>query len=322
MSNIALLVEPGSTPSSVAITLDIFRVAERYTPEHPFQIRLYSAAGGEVALSPALRVQTEPLCDRFEGFDAVILPGFFAADMASLAGKLETQWRPVIERLAALETLPLVAASCYGTFVLAESGLLEGRMATTTWWLRDSFRQRYPGVRLNADRALVDDGSILTAGAMTAHSDLSLHLLRRLRGHAVARQVSSVMLVDEGRSSQLPFEVLQRRYSESLTDEAIAWMERRLAEDFSFDQLAASLHVSYRTLHRRFHAVTGMAPLRYLQALRVERAKELLETTSQGVEQIALDVGYEDASSFRRLFARITSQTPSQYRQRFRDSGG
>ncbi|MEJ2395502.1 MAG: helix-turn-helix domain-containing protein [Candidatus Thiodiazotropha sp.] len=322
MSNIALLVEPGSTPSSVAITLDIFRVAERYTPEHPFQIRLYSAAGGEVALSPALRVQTEPLSDRFEGFDAVILPGFFSLDLEALVGKLETQWRPVIERLTALQAVPLVAASCYGTFVLAESGLLEGRMATTTWWLRESFHQRYPGVRLNADRALVDDGSILTAGAMTAHSDLSLHLLRRLRGHAVARQVSSVMLVDEGRSSQLPFEVLQRRYSESLTDEAIAWMECRLAEDFSFDELAASLHVSYRTLHRRFHAVTGMAPLRYLQALRVERAKELLETTRKGVEQVALDVGYADASSFRRLFARITSQTPSQYRQRFRDSGG
>lgn len=322
MSNIALLVEPGSTPSSVAITLDIFRVAERYTPDHPFQIRLYSAAGGEVALSPALRVQTEPLSDRFEGFDAVILPGFFSLDLKALVGKLETQWRPVIERLTALEAVPFVAASCYGTFVLAESGLLEGRMATTTWWLRESFRQRYPGVRLNADRALVDDGSIITAGAMTAHSDLSLHLLRRLRGHAVARQVSSVMLVDEGRSSQLPFEVLQRRYSESLTDEAIAWMECRLAEDFSFDELADSLHVSYRTLHRRFHAVTGMAPLRYLQALRVERAKELLETTRKGVEQIALDVGYADASSFRRLFTRITSQTPSQYRQRFRDSGG
>jgi transcriptional regulator GlxA family with amidase domain len=153
---------------------------------------------------------------------------------------------------------------------------------------------------------------------MTAHVDLSLHLLRRLKGHALARRVGSVMLVDEARSSQLPFMALPRSFDEPLTDAAVAWMEGRLATAFSAKQLAGALHVSYRTLHRRFHTVTGMPPLSYLQALRIERAKEILEQTRKGVDQIACEVGYRDSASFRRLFTRLTSVTPAQYRRRFR----
>ena len=111
---------------------------------------------------------------------------------------------------------------------------------------------------------------------------------------------------------------LSRRFDEPLVDAAIAWMERRLATTFSAKELACALPVSYRTLHRRFHTVTGMPPLRYLQALRVERAKEILEQTSRSVDQIAGEVGYGDGASFRRLFTRLTSVTPAQYRRRFR----
>ncbi|GAB6041104.1 helix-turn-helix domain-containing protein [Endothiovibrio diazotrophicus] len=271
-------------------------------------------------LSAALRIDTRPLPARLEGFDTVILPGFFAIDEDDLLMRLATQWQPVIERLAALDPATPVAASCYGTFVLAESGRLDERAATTTWWLREAFTRRYPRVRLDADRALVEDGAAITAGAMTAHTDLSLHVLRRLQGHALARRVGSIMLVDEGRASQRPFMALQRRFAEPLTDAAVAWMGSRLGERLTAQELAAALHVSYRTLHRRFHRTTGQPPLGYLQALRVERAKELLETTRLGVEQIANRVGYDDLSAFRRLFKRLTSVTPAGYRQRFRRS--
>jgi transcriptional regulator GlxA family with amidase domain len=149
-----------------------------------------------------------------DGFDAIILPGFFAADMEALVDQLRTQWQPVIERLSLLVMGPIVAASCYGTFVLAKSAQLEGRTATTTWWLRESFCQRYPEVRLNADRALVDDGQLITAGAMTAHSDLSLYLLRRLKGHALARRVGSIMLVDGGAPLNSPLSY----YNDTLTN--------------------------------------------------------------------------------------------------------
>jgi transcriptional regulator GlxA family with amidase domain len=318
MPNIALLVEPGSTPSSVTASLDLFRVADRFTTGDKCDISLFSAAGGPVVLSQSLHLETSALPEHLRDFDAVILPGFFARDMVELADILASQWMPAVARLGALDESTLVAASCYGTFILAESGLLDGRSATTTWWLKRNFEQRYPKVSLIADRVLVDDGSRLTAGAMTAHIDLSLHLLRRLMGQALARSVGSIMLVDGARASQLPFVALQRSFAEPLTDAAIAWMEAHLSTAFSAKQLASVLHVSYRTLHRRFHAVTGMPPLSYLQALRVERAKAMLEQTRKGVDQIAAEVGYGDTSSFRRLFSRLTSVTPAQYRRKFR----
>lgn len=321
MPAIALLIEPGATPSSVTATLDLFAIAQRRDGTESYRIDVFSVRGGAVPLTAALTLESQPLPPRLEGYDAVILPGFFARDPAHLVVQIETVWQPAIARLRALPASTLAAASCYGTFALAESGLLNGRAATTTWWLQSEFAARYPEVRLNADRALVEDGRALTAGAMTAHTDLSLHVLRRLGGHALARGVGSIMLVDEAKSSQRPFMALQRSFADPLIDTAVAWMERHLEQAFSTADLAEALYVSYRTLHRRFTIVTGMAPLAYLHALRVERAKELLEQTRHSVDQIAAAVGYADVSSFRRLFARMTEISPAEYRRRFRRTG-
>ncbi len=321
MPEIALLVETGATPSAVTATLDVFRIANRFEPDEPFHLTLFSCRGGPVVLSQGLSIESEKLPQHLQSFDAVILPGFFACDVPELIEMLHSQWRFVIDSLKRIGPSTLVAASCFGTFVLAESGLLNGRSATTTWWLERAFSDRYPQVQLHADQALVDDGSVLTAGAMSAHVDLSLQVLRRLKGHSIARSVGSIMLVNEARASQLPFVALQRCFGEPLIDRAIALMAQRLKEPFSAEALAAELHVSYRTLHRRFDTVIGSAPLRYLQALRVEQAKVLLETTRKGVEQIANDVGYSDPASFRRLFQRLTSLSPTQYRRQFQREG-
>lgn len=318
MSAIALLVESGATPSSVTTTLDLFRIAARMDTAGECRIDTFSSRGGGIALSDALTLGTLPLPPRLDGYDAVILPGFFAATPDELVARTETAWRPAIERLRMLDPATLLAASCHGTFVLAESGRLDGRAATTSWWFETLFAARYPNVRLNAAQALVDDGNLLTAGAMTAHTDLSLHVLRRLRGHALARNVASIMLVDEGRTSQRPFISLPRRFGDPLVDAAVERMETQLQAAFSTAELADALHVSYRTLHRRFRARTGMAPLGYLHALRMERAKESLERTGQSIERIAAAVGHGDVSSFRRLFVRQIGVTPSQYRRQFR----
>jgi len=318
MPRVALLVEPGATSSSITVTLDMFRIAGRFDPADPFQVDACSSQGGTVPLTSGLSLQTMPLPKSLDIYDVVIIPGFFAVETQDLLAQLTSVWQPAIACLKRSTAAPLVAASCYGTFVMAESGLLDGRAATTTWWQQALFAQRYPHVRLNASEGLVDDGGVVTAGAMTAHADLSLHLLRRMKGHTLARQVASIMLVDEGRASQRPFMTLQRVFNDPLADSAIAWMEKHFAESCSGSELAAALHVSYRTLHRRFRAVTDMAPLAYLQTLRIEVAKAMIEETRMSVEQIAVKVGYEDSSSFRRLFSRLTTVTPTEYRRRFR----
>lgn len=318
MTAIALIVQPGSTPSSVMTTLDMFNIASRYPDATDCRLDMLSLQGGQVQLSPAVSVTTLTMPASLAGYAAVILPGFFATGMASIVDQLQSIWQPVIERLQALPQERLVGASCYGTFVLAESGLLNGQRATTTWWLQEAFRQRYPDIVLDADRALVDGGNVITGGAMTAHTDLSLHILRRLFGAVLARQVASIMLVDGARSSQRPFMALSRDFTDPLVQQAADWLAANRGSETSTSQLAAMLNVSYRTLHRRFHSATGLPPLAYLQALRVEQAKELLESTRSSLEQIVEQVGYQDVSAFRRLFSRSTGLTPAQYRQRFK----
>ena len=318
MPPIALIVEPGATPSSVMLTLDMLTIAARYPEAAGCRLDLLSLAGGAVALSPQVSVDTHKMPTRLADYAAVIVPGFFAESADDLIGKLQTAWQPVIARLRALPDETLVAASCYGTFVLAESGRLDGANATTTWWLQEQFRQRFPRVRLDADQALADGGRCLTAGAMTAHTDLSLRVLRRLFGAALARRVGAIMLVDGARTSQRPFMTLRRDFDDPLIQQAADWLAARAAHEVSPQALADALHVSYRTLHRRFQAAAAMAPLAYLQELRIEQAKELLESTRLSIEQIVGQVGYSDVSAFRRLFSKRAGLTPAQYRQRFR----
>ena len=318
MSRIALIVEPGATPSSVMISLDMIAIASRFPEGAACRLDVLSLAGGNVRLSPAVGVETQAMPPALEGYAAVILPGFFAADFASLIGQVRSVWQPVMTRLRSLPPETLLAASCYGTFVLAASGLLDDVPATTTWWLEGEFRRHFPRVRLAADKALVDGGRCITAGAMTAHADLTLHVLRRLFGAALARKVGGIMLVDGARASQRPFVSLPRNFGDPLAQQAADWLAAHCRESVSTSELAAAMHVSYRTLHRRFQAAAGLAPLAYLQDLRVEIAKELLESTRLSLEQVVERTGYSDVSAFRRLFVRRVGLTPALYRQRFR----
>lgn len=317
--SIALIVQPGSTPSSVMTSLDMFNVANRFLGGEHCRLNLFSVTGGPVALAGAVSIETQRMPESLQDFAAVILPGFFAEDVASLDAQLQAAWLPVIARLQGLRGAgaPLLAASCYGTFVLAASGVLDGHRATTTWWLQRDFAARYPRVQLAADLALVDDGPVLTAGAMTAHTELSMQLLRRLLGAEMARNVASIMLVDAAKSSQRPFMMLPHNFADPLAQQAADWLAGRLAGSFSAGKLAAACHVSYRTLHRRFSAAAGMPPLEYLQALRVEAAKRLLESSRLSLERIVAEIGYSDVASFRRLFARQAGLSPAQYRRQF-----
>lgn len=317
MLSIALIVAPGSTPSSIMTTLDMTNIARRYPEAANCTVDLLSAEGGNIRLSPAVQLETQAMPPSLDRYAAVIFPGFFAEDAPSLIAQLHSHWQPAIARLRSLNADTLLAASCYGTFALAESGRLDGRKATTTWWLQAAFSQRYPQVALNADLALAEDGNFITAGAMTAHTDLTLRVLCRLYGGALARKVGGIMLVDGARMSQRPFMALQRSFADSLVQQAADRMARQRTTTLSMGDLAAALNVSYRTLHRRFNAATGMSPLEYLQVLRVEHAKELLETTRNSLEQVVERVGYSDVSAFRRMFLRVAGLSPAQYRQRF-----
>ena len=208
----------------------------------------------------------------------------------------------------------LSAAACVGTFVLAESALLDGEEATTTWWLAPLFRQRYPRVRLDESRIVVQSNAFVTAGAALSHMDLALALIRRASPE-LASLTAKYLAVDT-RTSQAVYTISDHlAHSDPLVRQFERWARGRLAEGFSLDQAAAALATSKRTLARRMQSVLGKTPLAYFQDLRIEHAVHLLKTTHTSVDQIAAAVGYAEGVTLRTLLRRRLGRGVREIRQ-------
>jgi transcriptional regulator GlxA family with amidase domain len=196
-----------------------------------------------------------------------------------------------------------VAAACIGTFVLAETGLLDDQEATTTWWLAPLFRQRYPRIRLDESRMVVKSGKLVTAGAALSHIDLALSLIRQ-KSPKLAALTAKYLIVD-ARPSQSAYILSDHlTHSDPMVQQFERWARNRLAEGFSLDEAAEAAGASKRTLARRMETVMGKSPLSYFQDLRVERAVHLLKTSDQSIEEIATQVGYSEGVTLRTLLRR------------------
>ena len=212
-----------------------------------------------------------------------------------------------------------IAGNCTGTFLLAEAGLLDGRQATTHWGWSDHFRARYPQVDLRPEKMMTADGKLFCAGGGMAWWDLGVYLVEYFYGADLARELAKAFVVDVGRTSQSAYSALSaRRYhQDSLILELQDWLERHFPESLDLPALAARARLGERSFLRRFKAATGDTPRAYIQNLRLEAAKRALESPHLSVAQITRQVGYEDVSSFTRLFKRATGLSPSAYRSRF-----
>jgi transcriptional regulator GlxA family with amidase domain len=196
-----------------------------------------------------------------------------------------------------------MSAACIGTFVLAESGLLDGHDTTTTWWLAPLFRTRYPGVRLDESQMLIKSGQVVTAGAALSHMDLALWLIRQ-QSPKLAALTAKYLIVDS-RPSQSAYILTDHLiHNDPLVERFERWARTRLAQGFSLDEAARAVASSKRTLARHMQAVLGKSPLAYFQSLRVERAVHLLKTGHESVDEIAARVGYADGVTLRALLRR------------------
>lgn len=212
-----------------------------------------------------------------------------------------------------------IASICSGAFVLAEAGLLDGRSATTYWELADELSKRYPALDLKGDVLYVQDGQIMTSSGYAAGIDLCLHIIRTDYGAAVANQVARLALVAPvrpGGQTQFTQTPLPPERGEACADTR-GWAMRNLDKPLTLTDLARHAGVSVRTLTRRFHAESGVSPLQWLLHQRVERAKELLETTPLPMDQVARACGLGTADSLRGHLVRRTGLTPSAYRTQF-----
>lgn len=208
---------------------------------------------------------------------------------------------------------------CAGAFVLAETGLINGRRVTTHWAFAGQLATRFPQVRLADEQMVIDDGDIMTAGGILAWTDMGLTLVERLMGPSVMLATARFLLIDPPRASQRPFSQFIPRFDHG--DEAILQVQQHLhahaKQACSVADLTERASMTERTFLRRFARATGLRPLEYLQHMRIAKAREALELTNRPIDQIAWTVGYGDAAAFRKVFQKLTGLTPNHYRQRF-----
>jgi transcriptional regulator GlxA family with amidase domain len=303
-----LLVLDGVFDLGLAALGDTFATANELAatlPDAPAPIELaFAGVRRRVHTAQGLTVPVVP-ADALPPPDVVLVPALGAKMPDTLAARLA---RPdVADAVTRLQRwsggAAVLGAACTGTFVLAESGLLDGQRATTSWWLAPMFRQRYPKVALDESRMLVNSAGFTTAGAAMAHLDLALGVLRQ-RSPALAALAARYLLV-EPRGSQAEFVIPDHlAHADPLVERFEGWARHRLAHGFSLNDAARAVGASERTLARRMHAVLGKTPLSYFQDLRVERALHLLRTGSESVDQIAAQIGYADGVTLRSLLRR------------------
>ncbi len=329
MKTIYIMAAGNVVASGLMSFLDVFSFCNSYwrrmnpdATENLFHCHVISAHGGPVMTNQGIEVPAKGLKhdEDILAADAVILASAFVTNRDEFQHFL-SDFEPLFAPLRQFsETGKPVAAYCSGTLLLAASGLLNQRRATTVWWLSEMFERNFKDVQLCMDSLVVSDGHIHTAGATTSSLSLALHLISILVGEQMAQQMSKILLIDPNRSSQQPFMTMSinpEQHKDELIHKVQQWMQVHLDQHWLLDDIADKFAVGKRTLIRRFKKAVNETPASYMQRLRVDEAKRLLETTELGIEQIVERVGYEDSSSFRKLFIQLTSLSPRAYRQKF-----
>jgi len=323
---IGILVAEGCMLSSIASATDCLRVAQTLAeiraPNSGLRMdTVLFGARGQERIHTSTGIEIGGLATEApEDIDLLLLPGILHNSPHDLSrGGAERSPGMDPRRRYHLRGVP-IAGTCSGSYLLAESGLLDGKRATCSWWLAASFRERYPRVHLEADAMVVEDGELLTAGGACSVQSLMMKLIERTGGTELAQQTSRMLLIDIERQSQAPYvsDALIAKPRNSLSEKAEHFLNHELHREISVTELADHCGTSERSLLRHFRSHLGVSPLAHIQHLRVERAKALLETTHLSFDEIVERCGYSDSASFRKLFKRATAITPGDYRERYR----
>lgn len=294
-------------------------LARTGTPRQLFRVRVVSSSerpftcGNGIPVNPDCSVAEDPSAE------LIILPEMWLGPDESIHGRHPEIVEWLREQYGAGASL---YSACSGSVLLAETGLLDGASATSHWGYQDLFRKHYPDVKFDpapnlcfADRA----GRIVTAGGVTSWHDLALHIISRYASPGDALHIAKVYLLKWHSEGDLPYANIDRRlpHADSVVRRSEDWLREHFRDADALARVTELSTIPERTLKRRFRAATGSSLIQYLQNLRVEEAKRLLESTDLPVEDISEQTGYSDASFFRRLFKRLTGLTPSKYRKMF-----
>jgi transcriptional regulator GlxA family with amidase domain len=321
MRTVTILAMEQAMAASVMGPMDIFRQAGftwnyifGQEPTPLFTTQIATLDGQPVQAFNGALIAPHCAAGEVDSTDIILVASFASYDPLQHAGQVGDWLRLHHSRGA------VIGSVCLGSFLLAATGLLDGKTATTHWGFADAFREHFPNVKLLPDKLIADEGDLLTSGACNSYIDLSLYLIERFCGLETALECSKTILHDRGRSSQTPYST--RRFRKDHGDPEVLAVQEQLENSNGghpdISGLAKEHGMSRRSFERRFKAATGDAPLTYLQRLRVEAAKRMLETAPRSFNEIAYELGYEDSSFFRKVFKKHTGLLPREYRQKFR----
>lgn len=311
MHRVAIVALDGVVPSDLATAFDLLRHVRLGDGTPGYRVRVCGVAPSVDA--GGFRMQLRYGLGELARADTIILPGIMDIDAAVP--------RPLVRAVQrAAQRGARIASICSGAFLLAATGLLDGRRATTHWLGAAELARRYPLVRVDPDVLYVDEGSVLSSAGAAAGIDLCLHLVRRDHGSAVAAETARIAVMPlERAGGQAQFIVHAPPTPDGSSLIALlSWLDAQLHEQLTLAEIARRAGMSVRSLNRRFREQTGTTPLQWLIRVRVRRAQLLLETTGQSVEEIAERVGFGSATALREHFRRIVATSPQAYRQAFR----
>jgi transcriptional regulator GlxA family with amidase domain len=212
-----------------------------------------------------------------------------------------------------------VASICTGAFLLASTGLLNGKTCSTNWAVANDFQRRFPEVKLQVDRLITDEDGIYTNGGAYSFLSLIIYLIEKYYDRRTAIFCSKVFQIEMDRQSQSPFIIFkgQKQHGDEIVQQAQAYIESKVEEKISVEDLSSRFAIGRRNFDRRFIKATGNTPAEYAQRVKVEAAKKTFETSRKTVNEVMYDVGYNDSKAFREAFRRITGMSPLEYRNRY-----
>jgi len=322
MAQIAILAEKNCVSSSIAGIIDALSIANSWwqlmqkdSVPPLFETEIITIDGKPVTANGGIQLSPSKSIHELDKADLVLLPAFLLPfDLKNDRIKTICQWVRQHHKSG-----NEIACTCTGTFLLAETGLLDGKRATTNWLFAEIFKRKYPKVNLQINRLLTSDDGLFCTGASTAFMNLCLYLIEKHGSPALASRCAKILLVDMNRQTQAPYIVddFWKHHADEQILKAQEWMELKYTDKISIDAVAKRFGIGSRHFKRRFKNATGETPLHYLQRIRIEKAKQLLENTQENINEITWQVGYEDVNSFRRLFIKHTGLSPKNYRNKF-----
>ncbi|WP_041169766.1 GlxA family transcriptional regulator [Sinorhizobium meliloti] len=313
---IGILRYDGAQAAAVLGMTDLLTAAagiarQRHGVSHPLRVSHWTRATGKRAPERVFSSDPVSLGDRPT---VIVIPPGLGDPLPEREARYYADWlRSEHSKGAGLCSI------CKGAFLLGETGLLAGRTVTTHWSYEEHLVSRFPDINVNTDRLIIDDGDILTAGGVMAWIDLSLILIERFLGPTIMVETARAFLVDPPGREQSYYSAFSPRLNHG--DDAILkvqhWLQGTGGKDMGLAVLAEHAGLAPRTFMRRFQKATGHTAGEYVQRLRINKARDLLQFTRDPVDAIAWKVHYSDPSSFRKIFTRIIGLTPAEYRQRF-----